>query len=264
MIMVQPEIRKIVILGAGRLAVNLSIAIFKQGYEVVEVCNRTESRGQNLAIRLNSRYVPTPEMMTPDADLYILAVSDEAIPLLLDRIKIRDHLIVHTSGSVNMDVLKKVSANYGIIYPPQTFTTQTNLLFHTVPVCIEASSEENLLKLSTFTKSLSEKVYIINSEQRKVIHLAAIFASNFTNFLFSVSQELLLEKGIDFRILEPIIKQTAMNASSGDISKLQTGPAIRKDMRTIQKHIEMLSAHPEFKEIYALITKTIIQRNKES
>jgi predicted short-subunit dehydrogenase-like oxidoreductase (DUF2520 family) len=200
--------------------------------------------------------------MTPDADLYILAVSDEAIPFLLDHIKIQDHLIVHTSGSVNMDVLRRVSANYGVIYPPQTFTTQEVLPFQMVPVCIEANSEENLLNLRIFAESFSEKVCTINSEQRKVIHLAAVFASNFTNFLVSISQELLIENGIDSGILEPIIMQTARNSSFGDVSKLQTGPAIRKDMETIKKHIEMLSAHPEFKEIYELITKTIIQRNK--
>jgi predicted short-subunit dehydrogenase-like oxidoreductase (DUF2520 family) len=260
--MVKTEIQKVVILGAGKLALNLSMAIKKQGFEITEVCNRSETRGQSLANKLNSRYIANPEMITPDADLYILAVSDEAIPLLLDRIKIQDHLIVHTSGSVNMDVLRKVSENYGVIYPPQTFTTQTVLPFQMVPVCIEASSENNLLKLMIFAESLSEKVYMINSEQRKVIHLAAVFASNFTNFLVSISQELLIENGIDIEVLDPIIQQTARNASSGVVSELQTGPAIRKDMETIKKHIEMLSTHAEFKEIYELITKTIIQRNK--
>jgi predicted short-subunit dehydrogenase-like oxidoreductase (DUF2520 family) len=262
--MLKPEIRKIVILGAGRLAVNLSMAIHKKGYDIVEVCNRTESKGKRLAWKLKARYIPEPEMITPDADLYILAVSDTAIPLLLDRIKTGNRLIIHTSGSVKMDVLREVSENFGVIYPPQTFTDHKLLRFRTVPLCIEASSGKNLLVLKSFAGSLSEKVYTINSDQRRILHLSAVFASNFTNFMVAISQELLLENGMDLRILEPIIRQTAGNASSDDVFKMQTGPALREDRETIREHLQLLSNHPDYKEIYDLITRNIIQRKKES
>jgi len=262
--MSKPEIRKIVILGAGRLAVNLSIAIFKKGYEIVEICNRTELKGKSLAGKVKARFIPEPEMMTPDADLYILAVSDDAIPLLLRRIKTGNRLVVHTSGSVKMDILKGVSANFGVIYPAQTFTAQKLLPFRTVPLCIEASSGKNMLLLSSFAKSLSEKVYVINSDQRRVLHLSAIFASNFTNFMYTISRELLLENGMDFRILEPIIRQTAGNASSGDVFKMQTGPAMREDRETIREHLKLLATHPGYKEIYDLITRNIIRKKMKS
>jgi predicted short-subunit dehydrogenase-like oxidoreductase (DUF2520 family) len=262
--MLKPEIRKIVILGAGRLAINLSMAIHKKGYDIVEVFNRTESKGKRLAGKLKARYVPEPEMITPDADLYILAVSETAIPLLLDRIKTGNRLIIHTSGCLKMDVLKKVSRNFGVIYPPQTFTSHILLNFRMVPLCIEASSGKNLHLLRSFADSLSEKVYIINSDQRRILHLSAVFASNFTNFMVAISQELLLENGMDFRILEPIIRQTAGNASSKDVFKMQTGPAVRKDRETIREHLQLLSNHPEYKEIYDLITRNIIQRKKRS
>ena len=260
--MSKPEIRKIVILGAGPLAVNLSMAIYKKGYDIVEVCNRTETKGKKLAGKLKARYIPEPEMITPFADLYILAVSDVAIPLLLERIK-TDRLIVHTSGSVKMEILRDVSPKFGVIYPPQTFTVHKLLPFRTVPLCIEASSVKNLHLLKSFADSLSEKVYTINSDQRRVLHLSAVFASNFTNFMVAISQELVLENGMDFGILRPIIRQTAGNASSGDIFKMQTGPAVREDRETIRQHLDMLSSHPDYKEIYDLITRNIIQRKKK-
>jgi predicted short-subunit dehydrogenase-like oxidoreductase (DUF2520 family) len=261
--MSNPVIQKIVILGAGRLAVNLSMAIHKKGYEIAEVCNRTEKRGRSLARRLGAKYVPQPEMITQDADLYIVAVSDNAIPDILERIT-TDRLMVHTSGSVGMDILQKASQNYGVIYPPQTFTAGKLIPFRKIPLCIEASSKINLEILRSFADSISDKVYEINSEQRRVVHLSAVFASNFSNYLISVSEELLREKGIDFGILEPIIRQTARNTLKGDVFTLQTGPAVRGDQETIRQHLELLSSHPDYKEIYDLITRTIIQHKMKS
>lgn len=262
--MSKPEIRKIVILGAGPLALNLSMAIHNKGYDIVEVYNRTESKGNYLAGKVKAKYIRQPEMITPDADLYILAVSDAAIPLLLERIKIRNRLIVHTSGPVKMDILRSVSTDFGVIYPPQTFTVHKLLPFRKVPLCIEASSDETLHLLKSFAGSLSEKVYTINSDQRRILHLSAVFASNFTNFMIHISQELVLENGMDFCILEPIIRQTAGNATSEDVFKMQTGPAVREDRETIHQHLELLSSHPGYKEIYDLITRNIIQRKKKS
>jgi predicted short-subunit dehydrogenase-like oxidoreductase (DUF2520 family) len=157
-----------------------------------------------------------------------------------------------------------VSENFGVIYPPQTFTDHKLQSFRTVPLCIEASSGKNLLLLKSFADSLSEKVYMINSDQRRILHLSAVFASNFTNFMVAISQELLLENGMDFRILEPIIRQTAGNASFDDVFKMQTGPAVREDRETILEHLQLLSNHPDYKEIYDLITRNIIQRKRKS
>ena len=256
--MSNPEIRKIVIIGAGRLAINLSMVIHKKGYELAEVCNRSEIPGKALAKRVNAHYIPMPGMITPDADLYIVCVSDAVIEEVLSKIN-TDHFIVHTSGTVGIDVLKKVSQNYGVLYPLQTFTFNRLNDCRTVPLCIEANTENNLEILKHFAESLSENVYVANSGQRRILHLSAVFANNFTNFMYSISQELLKENEMDFRILAPIIMQTAENASSMDIFELQTGPAVRGDMDTIRKHQELLSNHPEYKEIYDLITRNIIQ-----
>jgi predicted short-subunit dehydrogenase-like oxidoreductase (DUF2520 family) len=136
------------------------------------------------------------------------------------------------------------------------------LRFRTVPLCIEASSGKNLLLLRSFANSLSEKVYLINSDQRRILHLSAVFAGNFTNFMYTISQELLRENGMDFGILEPIIRQTARNASSGDVFNMQTGPAVREDRETIREHLELLATHRDYKEIYDLITRNIIQHKK--
>jgi predicted short-subunit dehydrogenase-like oxidoreductase (DUF2520 family) len=240
------------------------MAIHEKGFEIVEVYNRTASKGRSLARKVNARFVTEPEMISPSADLYIMAVSDAAIPALLERIHLPDRFFVHTSGSVDMKILREVSGNVGVIYPPQTFTEKKLLNFRFVPLCIEAGSPPELKRLRVFAESLSEKVYIINSGQRRILHLSAVFASNFTNFMLAISQEILLENGMDPGILEPIILQTAANASSGDVFVLQTGPAVREDRETISNHMEMLSAHPEYREIYELITRNIIQRKNRS
>jgi predicted short-subunit dehydrogenase-like oxidoreductase (DUF2520 family) len=259
--MLKDGIRKIVILGAGRLAVNLSTAILDRGYEIVEVCNRTQSKGKRLAEKVEARFIREPELITPDADLYIIAISDTAIPSVLNRIPKVKGLVVHTSGSVNMDVFKGAFRNFGVIYPSQTLTRQM-LEFRDVPICIEANSAANLVRIKAFASSLSGFVYAINSDQRKILHLAAVFANNFTNFMYSISEELLNEKGMDFSLLYPIIRQTTENSLSGGVVKNQTGPAVRGDKETIGKHLELLSNHPDYKDIYELITRNIIKRKK--
>jgi predicted short-subunit dehydrogenase-like oxidoreductase (DUF2520 family) len=261
--MQEHPIRKVVILGAGRLATNLGAAIRKKGYEIPEVYNRTSSKGIKLSRRLGATYIPDPELLTTDADLYILAVSDDAIGEVLSKMSPGDRLIVHTSGAVAMGVLAGHTSRYGVLYPPQTFDLRRLTDFRQVPLCIEAGSPETLELLFAFASSLSEKVYRINSDQRKVLHLCAVFANNFTNFMYVISQDLLKESGMDFRMLEPIIRHTAARASKGDALKMQTGPAFRGDTDTIRKHLELLSGHPEYKEIYQMITQKIIQRKKE-
>ena len=163
-----------------------------------------------------------------------------------------------------MDFLKGISENIGVLYPPQTFTNSRIISFRKVPLCIEANSDENLKRLQSFAESLSEMVYPIDSVQRKILHLSAVFANNFTNLFYTISEELLHENGMDFNILTPIIHQTAHNAASGDVFKFQTGPAIREDSATIMEHLKLLSKHPDYQEIYSLITKNIIQRKKKS
>jgi predicted short-subunit dehydrogenase-like oxidoreductase (DUF2520 family) len=261
--MIKQEIRKIVIIGAGRLAVNLSVALRKKNLKVIEVYNRSESRGLDLAKRLKAKYIPVLEHISLDADLYILTVSDDAIKQVLERLDIGDHLLVHTSGSVDMDILGMAATNYGVIYPLQTFRTDRRVSFRNSPLCIEASSDENLRRLKAFADSISNRVYKINSDQRRVLHLAAVFASNFSNFMVAISQDLLRNKGIDPLILEPLVKYTARNSESPSVFDFQTGPAIREDMETIAMHLDMLSAHPDYKEIYSLITQDIIKHKKK-
>jgi len=261
--MIKQEIRKIVIIGAGRLAVNLSVALRKKNLKVIEVYNRSESRGLDLAKRLKAKYIPVLEHISLDADLYILTVSDDAIKQVLERLDIGDHLLVHTSGSVDMDILGMAATNYGVIYPLQTFRTDRRISFRNVPLCIEASSDENLRRLKAFTDSISHRVFKLDSDQRRVLHLAAVFASNFSNFMVAISQDLLRNKGIDPLILEPLVKYTARNSESPSVFDFQTGPAIREDMETIAMHLDMLSAHPDYKEIYSLITQDIIKHKKK-
>ena len=172
-------------------------------------------------------------------------------------------MVVHTSGSADMEVLEGASSNYGVIYPLQTFTFRRMLTLRDVPLCISANSMENIVRLKSFAYSLSNNVNIVTTEQRRALHLAAVYANNFANFMVTVAQDLLLDNGIDPGMLVPLIKQTAFNTAAGYAFKMQTGPAIREDMDTLSLHLDMLSSHPEYREIYELITKNIIQHKKE-
>ena len=258
-----PEIRNVIILGAGRLAASLSQAMQKKGYTIRQVYNRSEKRGKELSVKLGAEYISEPEKLSQDADLYIVAVSDDALPFILERFSCGDKLIVHTSGTAELDILLSSSENTGVIYPPQTFTSRRIRSFRSVPLCIEANSPRSLEILHAVAGSLSDKIYPMNSAQRRIVHLAAVFANNFTNFMYCISQDLLLEKDLPFGILEPIIRQTAKNVSSGDIFRLQTGPAVREDFGTIATHQKLLSSHPEYRELYNLITNIIIQQKKK-
>ncbi len=147
--------------------------------------------------------------IVPEADLYIISVADNALDELISQLYLNDKLVVHTSGSVQMDVLKKASRNYGVFYPLQTFSKSKDVEFRSIPICLEANKDANLHKLTELAKRISENVQVIDSEQRKKLHLAAVFACNFPNFMYSIAEEITRQANIDFEILRPLIKETA-------------------------------------------------------
>ena len=260
--MMKTKIKKIVLLGAGKLGMNLATAILDKGYEISEVYNRQAITGSRLAEKVGAIYRKTPESLTPDADLYILAVRDSVIVSLMKRIPKVNGIIVHTSGSVDLDVFKGRFKNYGVIWPLQTFNRKP-LSFRHVPLCIESNNKDNLKILKAFALSLSTIVQPCTSDERKILHVAAVFASNFTNYMYSIAEELLDEYKIDHRLLNPIIRQTVENSYLGNNFKMQTGPASRGDSETIQKHLVLLSSLPDYQSVYESITQGIIkQKNR--
>ena len=192
----------------------------------------------------------------PNADVTIIAVSDDAIAEVSS--KIANSLVVHTSGSVAMTSLKS-KGRKGVFYMLQTFSKDKIIEFSEVPFCLEAENEQDYALLATLAQSIGEKVYTVSSEQRKALHVAAVFVNNFTNHMYKTGSDICTEYKVPFAILEPLIKETAAKIESLSPAAAQTGPAIRKDQKTIKEHLALLNKQQQ--EIYTIVTKSIQNGN---
>ncbi|RLD58402.1 MAG: DUF2520 domain-containing protein [Bacteroidetes bacterium] len=252
------EIQKINIIGTGNVATHLALAFISGGKEVVKVYGRNIRRASGLAKKCNASPTSNITEIANSADIIVIAVSDDALGEIVDKLPIGDTITVHTSGSVSMDILKPLGDNFGVFYPLQTFSKNRDINFKEVPLCLEASSLKNLEKLKGLAISLTDNIYFINSDQRKKLHLAAVFACNFPNFLYSIAEGLLEVNGLSFEMMKPLIIETAEKAKAISPLKAQTGPAFRNDKKIIDKHIQMLSENDDFLEVYELLSKQII------
>lgn len=243
---------KVVIIGAGNVATHLyhSFTLAKQ-LDVIQVFNRNEK---------NLYFVKDPSKKTSnlkeirEADLYLLAIKDEAIEEIVRELKINSGIIAHTSGSETIDVLSNFG-NYGVFYPLQTFSKNKAVDFKEIPLCLEANSSENLEILKKVGAMISNKVFEVNSEQRKALHVSAVFVNNFSNHLFSLAADFCKKEELPFDILRPLIRETVNKLESLDPYSAQTGPALRDDQKTISAHLELLD--DDRKKIYTILTESI-------
>ena len=182
--------KKVVIIGAGNLATRVSLELHNKGVEIIQVYSRTVTSALTLARMLGCNYVTKPEKIIPDADIYLVSVSDMVVNDLLLQVNFANKLIAHTAGSIPMSELSKFSENYGVFYPLQTFSKFRDVNFSKIPFCIEANNKENEDTLVELASIISKDVRLIDSLQRKQLHLAAVFANNFTNHMYSIASEL--------------------------------------------------------------------------
>ena len=249
---------KIVFIGAGNLSVHLSKALQNAGFEIMQVYSRTETAAKEIADMLHVPYTADIGSISGDAALYIISVSDDAIESLSERLFFNDRLVVHTAGSVPMDVFAGKFENYGVLYPLQTFSKQRSVEFSEIPIFIEANTPDNLQLIRAVAAAISRKVYDASSEERMKLHLAAVFGCNFVNHLYHLSAQIAEQAGFDFSVLSPLIFETAHKAIvSGNPETVQTGPAVRNDRNVMRKHIELLKDHSEWREIYAMVSDNI-------
>jgi predicted short-subunit dehydrogenase-like oxidoreductase (DUF2520 family) len=252
----------IVVLGAGNVATHLSIALKKAGFSIKSIYSKTIESAKALALRVDSCY--TNEISEiPLADLYIISVKDEVIGKIIKHLNLKNGAVVHTAGSISIDIFENQFENYGVFYPVQTFSKSRNMDFSNIPICIEASNKQLETKLLDLAKCLTDSVSLINSDKRKMLHLSAVFACNFANHMYSAATEILDQSGVSFNLLKPLIKETAQKAIEIDPVKAQTGPAVRNDKNVIHKHLEILKDNPEFEKIYRSVSDSIFILNQK-
>ena len=252
---------KIVIIGAGNLATNLARVLYEKISQDIHIHSKTEISAKRLADKLQCPFSFNINDIPFNANLYIISVNDSAISELnKDNVlkeKINNKLVVHTAGSIAMEELKNLSANYGIFYPLQTFSKFKKADFSKIPLCLEANSGFNYNQLSKIAFKISEDVRKINFEQRKHIHLSAVFANNFSNNMFAIAEKILKENQIDFDILLPLINETLKGLQKNSPKKLQTGPAKRNDINVMNNHIELLNSNEDLQNIYKFVSDNI-------
>ncbi|MES2811620.1 MAG: Rossmann-like and DUF2520 domain-containing protein [Bacteroidota bacterium] len=249
----------VVIIGSGNVAQHLISAFAKSGtVEIIQVYSR------NLATEIKNfdvSKVTNDFSLLKEADLYIISVTDTAVTNVSNQIPFENKLVVHTSGSVAISGLNNKNRR-GVFYPLQTFTKNKSVDFSEIPICLEAENEADYRLLEKVGKSISEKTFNINSEQRKALHVAAVFACNFSNHLYEIGNKICDENNVPFEILQPLIIETANKIKTLSPSEAQTGPAKRNDTQTINAHLNFLQDETQ-KEIYKILTKSIIDNGKK-
>lgn len=251
------ESLQIILVGTGNVAHHLGLALLDAGHEIVQLLGRNKEKTKALAKKLSVDFSVDFGELNKTADLIILAVSDNALAELAGKIDPGKALVVHTSGSVPVDVLSALP-NYGVFYPLQTFSKERPVDFSDIPIFVEANSEKNVRRLKNLALQLSPKVEICDSEHRKYLHLAAVFACNFSNHMYAIAECLLEKHGLKFEHFAPLILETAQKAIDKKPKNAQTGPALRNDQNTINEHVALLADHPEYQKIYSFVSKSIL------
>lgn len=250
----------IVIIGAGRVAWNLVPAIKSAGHSILQIFSLHENSCKALGEKAGVPYTSDKSQIR-QADLYICCVKDDAISDAVSGIDFGQGIIAHTAGSVEMDVLRPFAKRYGVIYPMQSFSKERSVNFSNIPFYVEGCNEDCHDKLYEFANSLGSRVYDCNSQQRKKLHIAAVFASNFVNHMYAIADKLLTDEGLDFNELLPLIDETAAKVHLLRPKIAQTGPAARHDEKILSTHIDCLDNME--KEIYILISRSIQKLQNE-
>lgn len=250
---------KIILIGAGNLATHLGKAIFAAGHDVVQVFSRTMLSATALASEVGAQPVSDISAVRSDADLYVVSVKDsvlaELIPALCKGKEAK--VFLHTAGSIPMDVFQGMALHYGVLYPMQTFSKQREVDFSQIPCFIEANDEYALQQIGDVAHQVSSRVYHLASEDRKFLHLSAVFACNFVNHCYALSQEILEEHGIPFDVMLPLIDETAAKVHELDPKEAQTGPAVRYDENVLRAQGALLKSNPQMKDIYDRMSMSI-------
>lgn len=254
---------KVSIIGSGNVAQHLIVALQNSiingaEIELVQVFARQKTTLSHL---LDFNKITDNWSALAEADLYIIAVSDDAISTVSEQIPYKNKLVVHTSGGISLEAIASNNRK-GVFYPLQTFSKNKAVNFKIIPICLESQNATDFQLLQKVAQTISDSVFAINSEQRKALHLAAVFVNNFTNHLYKIGNDICIENNLSFKILSPLIQETADKIMQLSPIEAQTGPAIRNDNATINAHLSFLSDENQ-KKIYKILTQSIQNDGKK-
>ena len=245
--------------GAGRVAEALCKEIFNSGYSIDLIVSETQKNGRLLSDYCTASW--SSELMFPEStDIVIVAVPDHRLKSVLDNLKCRTGtIVVHTAGSMGLDIFPDHIVNKGVFYPLQTFSKGRKVSFKDLPILIETIDNQSEKILASLAEAIGGKVHYVDTDHRRMLHLAAVFVCNFTNHMLTGGKEVIVKAGLPFEILIPLIMETISKAIDIGPENSQTGPAVRNDQNTIEKHLELLSFSPDLQETYREITRSIIK-----
>lgn len=253
---------RIVLIGAGRLASHLAPALRQAGHDIVQVYSRTITSARSLSEQVGAQPTDDVQQVQTDADVFIFSVTDTALPMLIAQLGVesrRKALFLHTAGSVPLSVFEGYAQRYGVIYPMQTFSKGRQVDFSKIPVFVEGNNEETLKEVSLLAASVSAEVTELSTEGRRHLHLAAVFACNFANHCYQLSAEILSHYGLPFRLMLPLIDETAAKVHELQPLEAQTGPAVRYDENVLNAQKQLLAADPLRADLYDLMSRSIHQ-----
>jgi len=246
----------IVLIGSGNVATIFGKLLKEAGHTVVEVVSRNDKHADGLAGTLQAHSNTNLKSVNKNADIYIIAVADNAVKEIAEGLGIKEKIVIHTSGAVSKDVLQNVSENYGVLYPLQSLRKEINYK-PVIPLLIDASNPGTLQTIQLLAESISSKVAVADDEQRLKLHVSAVMAANFSNHLYTLTADYCSKENVPFDMLIPLIQETANRLNEFAPKDTQTGPAIRGDYTTIKKHLELLVDYPQLESLYESISKSI-------
>jgi predicted short-subunit dehydrogenase-like oxidoreductase (DUF2520 family) len=250
---------KIVIVGTGRIAWHLGKRLRAKGLAITQVIGRTAANAAALAEVVRAEWTDDYAAIVPDADWVLVAVRDDAIAEVGELLAphTSGSLITHTSGGTPGAVLAPHFERYGVFYPLQSFSREHTPVWSKIPFCVDASTPEDVLFLKRIAKTIGNLVYRVDDDQRAVLHVGAVFANNFANHCFAIAERLLEAKELPFELLHPLMEETLAKALQDSPTRMQTGPAIRGDRDTVERHLALLAQHPAWRELYERLSQSI-------
>jgi len=251
---------RISFIGAGKVAFALCHQFHLSGCRIHKIVSKSENSSRTLALSCNASW-SSDYCFDDSEDIIIAAVPDDALEEVLGKVKCGDNsIIVHTAGSLGLDVFPAALKHTGVFYPLQTFTQGRKVIFKGLPFFLEASDQISSDIMTDLARILGADIYYTDHAKRQILHIAAVFACNFTNHMFTVCKKITEKAGLPFNVMEPLINETVSKALELGPDNSQTGPAFRSDKETIKRHIDLLSYSPELQKIYIEITESIIRK----